>query len=154
MQLNELTKIPERDQHPKLTKALAQFNKLLAELRRKDLPEKSVIAINREIDKINSVSGSEKQLKKQLRKSQSAILEEIEKESKLVIKNHYRNTWLAVGMAAFGIPLGAAFGISLGNMAFLGIGLPLGLAVGLAIGTGLDKKAAEEGRQLDVEIAY
>ncbi|SEJ34931.1 hypothetical protein SAMN05192553_103394 [Cyclobacterium xiamenense] len=154
MQLNELTKIPERDQHPKLTKVLAQFNKLLAELRKKELPEKSVIAINREIDKINTVSGSEKKLKRQLSRTQSAILKEIEKEANLVTKNHYRNTWLAVGMAAFGIPLGVAFGLSLGNMAFLGIGLPIGLAVGLAIGTGMDKKAAEEGRQLDVEIAY
>jgi hypothetical protein len=34
MQLNELTKIPESDQHPKLTKSLAQLNQLLAELRK------------------------------------------------------------------------------------------------------------------------
>ena len=55
-------------------------------------------------------------------------------------------------MAAFGLPIGAGFGASLQNMAFLGIGLPIGMAIGMAIGTGMDKKAFEEGRQLDLEI--
>ena len=67
-------------------------------------------------------------------------------------KKHYRNTWLAVGMAAFGIPLGLAFGATLGNMAFLGIGLPIGMVFGMSVGTNMDKKAFEEGRQLDLEI--
>jgi hypothetical protein len=39
-------------------------------------------------------------------------------------------------------------------MAFMGIGMPIGIPIGLAIGSGLDKKAAEEGRQLDVEISF
>ena len=69
-------------------------------------------------------------------------------------KNHYRNTWLALGMAAFGIPLGVAFGMSLRNLAFLGIGLSIGLAIGIAVGTGMDKKAFEEGRQMDLEIKH
>ena len=91
-------------------------------------------------------------MKKQLRKTQTSILSKIEKELKLVTKNHYRNTWLAVGMAAFGIPLGVAFGASLGNMAFLGIGLPIGMIIGMAVGTNMDTKAFDEGRQLDLEI--
>jgi len=65
---------------------------------------------------------------------------------------HWNDTWLAVGMAAFGIPLGVAFGASLGNMAFLAIGIPVGMAIGIAVGTGMDKKAFEEGRQIDLEI--
>ena len=76
----------------------------------------------------------------------------MEKEHKMVTKNHYRNTWLAQGMAAFGIPLGVAFGTSLGNMAYLGIGLPIGMAIGSAVGKRMDKKALEEGRQLDLEL--
>lgn len=55
-------------------------------------------------------------------------------------------------MAVFGLPIGIIIGFALDNMAFLGIGLPMGLAVGIAIGTGMDKKAQEEGRQLDIEI--
>lgn len=93
-------------------------------------------------------------MRKQIRKIQSGILKLIEKELKLVTKNHYRNTWLALGMAAFGIPLGVAFGTSLGNIAFIGIGLPNGLTVGIAVGTGMDKKAFEEGKQMDLEIKH
>ena len=78
----------------------------------------------------------------------------VEKELKLVTKNHYRNTWLAIGMTAFGIPLGIAFGGSLGNMAFIGIGMPIGMAIGIAVGTEMDKKASENGKQLDLEIKY
>ena len=37
-------------------------------------------------------------------------------------------------------------------MAFLAIGIPLGMAIGIGLGTGMDKKALEEGRQLDIEI--
>ena len=91
---------------------------------------------------------------KQIKKSQARIIKLIEKEHKLVTKNHYRNTWLAVGMSAFGIPLGAAFGASLGNMAFIGIGIPVGMAIGIAIGTGMDKKAFEEGKQIDLELKH
>ena len=57
-------------------------------------------------------------------------------------------------MSAFGIPLGVAFGASLDNMAFLGIGIPIGMAIGMAVGAGMDKKAFEEGRQLNLEIPY
>ena len=95
-----------------------------------------------------------KELRKQIKNTQSGIIKLIEKEHKLVTKNHYRNTWLVVGMAVFGIPLGVAFGASLGNMAFLGIGLPIGMAIGSAVGTAMDKKAFEEGRQIDLEIKH
>ncbi len=57
-------------------------------------------------------------------------------------------------MAAFGIPLGVAFGISIGNMGLLGIGLPIGMVIGMAVGSVMDKKAVESGRQLDLEIKY
>ena len=78
----------------------------------------------------------------------------IEKEHKLVTKNHYRNTWLANGMTVFGLPIGVVFGTSLDNMGFLGIGLPLGMAIGMAVGNSMDEKAFESGKQLDVEIKY
>jgi len=48
--------------------------------------------------------------------------------------------------------MGVVFGIMVDNMAYLGIGLPLGLAIGAAVGSNMDKKAKEEGRQLDVEV--
>lgn len=154
MDIKELKNRPDIDQHKKLYASYIQFDKLLMELRKKELPNETVNSINDGIDQINSVSESEKVLRRLINKTQSRIIKLIEKEHKLVTKNHYRNTWLAVGMAAFGIPLGVAFGASLGNMAFLGIGLPIGMAIGIAVGTGMDKKAFEEGRQIDLEIKH
>lgn len=154
MEINELKKRDGIDSNKKLTDLYVQFGKLLSELRKRDLPDKVVHAINTNIDLIDLASGTEEELIKQLRKTQSDILRLIEKELKLVTKNHYRNIWLALGIAAFGVPLGVVFGLSLGNMGFMGIGIAIGIPVGLAIGTGLDKKAAEEGRQLDVEINH
>lgn len=152
MEINKLKKRDGIDSNKKLTDLYVQFGKLLSELRKRDLPDKVVQSINTNIDLINPALETEEQWRKQLRKTQSDILRLIEKELKLVPKNHYRNIWLALGIAAFGVPLGVAFGTSLGNMAFMGIGMAMGIPVGLAIGTGLDKKAADEGRQLDVEV--
>jgi hypothetical protein len=154
MEIKELKKRPSIEQNKKLISAYAQFDKLLTELKKKELTEEIVKSINNGIDQINSVSESEKQLRKQIRKTQSSILKLIEKELKIVTKNHYRNTWLAVGMAAFGLPLGVAFGASVGNMGLLAIGLPIGMVIGMAVGSGMDKKAFESGRQLDLEIKY
>jgi hypothetical protein len=83
-----------------------------------------------------------------------AIFKLVEKELKLVTKNHYRRLWMVLGMTIFGVLLGVAFGASLGNMAFLGLGLPIGMAIGIGVGTVMDKKAATEGRQLDVDLKY
>lgn len=136
----------------KLEKAIQQFNNLIIEIDKKDIPEKDVKAINAEIEKISIENDSEKVVLGQIKKIKSRIIKHVNKELKLVTKNYYRNTWMAVGMAAFGVPIGTALGASIGNMAFVGSGLAIGLAMGLAIGVGMDKKASEEGRQLDVEM--
>jgi F0F1-type ATP synthase assembly protein I len=154
MEIKELKNRPDLDQNEKLYASYALFDELLMKLRTKELPDKTVKSINDGVDQINSVSESEEELRKQIKKTQSNIIKQIEKEHKLVTKNHYRNTWLAVGMAAFGIPIGVAFGASLGSMAFLAIGIPIGMVIGLAIGSGMDKKAFEEGRQIDLELKY
>lgn len=154
MEIKELKRRPGIDQNEKLMNAYSQFDKLLGELKKKDLSEEIVLLINQGIDQINSISESEKELKKMIGKTQSGILSQVEKAHKIVVKNYYRNTWMSLGMAAFGLPLGVVFGTSLGNMAFLGIGLPIGMAIGIAVGSGMDIKASEEGRQIDLEITY
>lgn len=152
MKIKELNKRPGSSHTNKLNSSLAQFDKLLDELRKRELPDELVTSINNSIEQVNTDSESEKVVLKQLRKAQSNIVKLVEKELKLVTKNHYRNTWLALGMAAFGLPIGTALGASLGNMAFLGVGLPIGMAIGMAVGSGLDKKAFKDGRQLDLEL--
>ncbi|WP_234369063.1 hypothetical protein [Brumimicrobium mesophilum] len=154
MEIKELKIRPEKYQNKKLINGYDQFNHLLRLLRTKLLSDEIVISINNRIDELNLISVSEKELRIQIRRTQSSIIKLIEKKLNLVTKNHYRNTWLAVGMAAFGVPIGVVFGIALGNMGLLGIGLPIGMVIGIAVGSGLDKKAFEDGRQLDLEIKY
>jgi hypothetical protein len=89
-----------------------------------------------------------------IKQKQTKIIKLLEKELKIVPKNYYRNIWLAVGMSVFGLPIGVAFGVSIGNMGLLAIGLPIGMAIGTLVGSRMDKKAFEENRQLDIEIKY
>ena len=152
MEINELTERPNFKTDKKLYQSYFQLNKLLIELKTKPLSQEVINSINKDVDKINVASGSEKELRKLMRKSLSRILKLIEKEHKLVTKNHYQNIWLATGMAVFGLPFGVAFGFLLDNMAFLAIGLPIGMAIGIAVGNGMDKKAFEDERQIDIEI--
>lgn len=125
---------------------------LLRQLRERELPEETVKALNDGVDQVNGDFSSDKALKKQLIKTLSQLLRVLEKKHKIVAKNHYRNLWIGLGMAAFGLPIGMAFGTALGNLTFIGMGLPLGGAIGLALGVGMDRKAMKEGRQLDLEI--
>ena len=115
------------------------------------MPEDIVNFVNQNIEDINSFSGSNRELRALMRKSQSRILNLLEKKLKLVPKNHYRNRWMAIGMTVFGIPLGAALGAGSGNTSSIAIGIPIGMVIGLAIGSGMDKKAFAEGKQLDLE---
>ncbi|HSQ45887.1 MAG TPA: hypothetical protein VLM44_03100 [Lutibacter sp.] len=152
MKIIELNQKPDIDKNVKLKEACLQFEKLLIELRKKELPDSLVVSFNKDIQELNSTSSSGDELRKLVKDKQTRIIKVLEKDLKLVPKNYYRNLWLALGMGAFGIPLGVAFGASFGNMAFLGIGIPIGLAIGIAVGTAMDKKAFEEGRQLDMEV--
>lgn len=148
--LNNLN--PRTEKGKKWQKHYHTLQKLIEELNKKTIPEETTGFINKKIDEINDFSGSEKALSKELMKVQSSILKKIQKELKLVPKNHYRNIWIAIGMAVFGLPIGVGFGSALDNMAYIGIGLPIGIAIGISVGMGLDKKALEKGNQLNIEI--
>lgn len=136
----------------KLNNAFIQLQQLIKTLNQKKVPSDLIAKINSEISEINSSSLSGNTLRNLIKQKQLKIIKLIEKELKIVPINYYRNLWLALGMSAFGLPIGVALGLSLGNIALLGIGLPIGMAVGISIGTAMDKKAKEEGRQLDIEL--
>ena len=116
------------------------------------MPDKTVEIINKHIEDLNSSLISGNGFKRQLIKKQTQIVKLLEKEHKLVSKNYYRNLWMILGMSAIGLPIGVAFGVSIGNMGLLVIGLPIGMVIGLALGSGMDKKALKEGRQLNIEL--
>lgn len=143
---------PELLTDSKIKALYDQLQQLLNELEKKKVSAETANTINSEIEAINSTSLHDKDLYKMLKQKQNGIIKLLEKEHKIVPKNYYRNLWMAVGMGAFGLPIGVAFGLLIHNIALLSIGLPIGLGVGVLVGSSLDKKAETEGRQLDVEI--
>ncbi len=154
MNITELRKRSHTNHSKKLVRRFNKLELLINELNKREISNKFAKTINEEVNKVNTISDSDKLLLKQLRKSQWNILKFIEKELKLVPKNHYQNRWMAIGMSAFGIPMGVSFGASFDNMAYIGIGIPIGMVIGMAIGSRMDKKAQEEGRQLDIDINF
>lgn len=139
----------------RLSQLYSQFDTLLSELRKKEVPDSIIQTINNEVGEINtSNSLTTNDLRKVIKKKQTTILKLIEKDLKLVPKSYYRTLWLALGMTAFGIPLGVLAGILLGKSGLFAIGLPIGVAIGVTVGTLMDKTAAKENRQLNLEIKY
>ena len=94
--------------------------------------------------------GTEKEQTKIIKKSYHRILSLIKKELGLVKKNHYRTLWMSLGMSIFGVPIGAGISVVLDNFAMIGAFIPIGMGIGMALGTGMDSKAAKEGKQLDL----
>jgi hypothetical protein len=153
MDLKTLRKLSTEESSKRLINKHDELSRLMALLRNRDLPENLKEAINHDVEGINFFTGPNKELLKRVRSAEIRILRRIEKEEKLVPKNAYRTRWMAIGMSVFGIPIGVAFGASLGNMAFLAIGIPMGMSIGIALGASMDSKANKEGRQLDIEIS-
>lgn len=151
MRLKELNIKLNIDQNSKLSKKYIQFENLISELNTKQIPDVIATYINDNIEAINAIDNSDKGLGKQIKNSQRGILKLIEKELNLVTKNHYRNTWFVIGMG-LGIAIGSAIGSSSGNTSLLALGIPIGFSIGAAIGTSKDKKAKDNGLQLDIEI--
>ena len=143
---------PELVSGKSLDKKYRAFRRLIDALRRRELPAVITDELNRDLALLNGTDSGNKEFSKKLGEIQRRLLRNLEKVLKMVPKNHYRNLWMSTGMAAFGLPLGAAIGASLDNMAYLAIGLPMGLAIGIAVGTAMDEKARKAGFQLDVDL--
>jgi hypothetical protein len=152
MNIIELNNAQKISSTKKLVTIYEQFDNLLSELRKHDLPIHIKEVINSYINEINTSTLTGSDFIKLVKLKQSSILKQIEKELKIVPKNYYRNIWMVIGMSGIGMPVGVAFGLSMGNIALLGLGFPIGMAVGMAVGASLDKKAIQQGKQLNIEI--
>ncbi len=137
-----------------LSERYFQLNTLLEELGTKALPDDVILLLNQRIKSLNESVLEGKALSKSFSKQQREIIQLIEKKLKIVPKNYYRNLWMAIGMAAFGIPLGAAISNMSHNVGLMAIGIPIGLGIGIAVGTSMDQKAAARGKQLHFEAKY
>ncbi|MDE5422080.1 hypothetical protein L3073_07645 [Ancylomarina sp. DW003] len=150
----EIIKLARRSNIEENKKLVSQYDfleKLFEELRQKELPLDLIGSINQKVELLNVFSGLDKDLSKLMSRNKAEILQLLEKDLKIVCKGHYQNLWLSVGLAAFGLPMGVLFGISSGSMAYIGLGLPLGMLIGMTYGIFLDKKAQEDGKQLETE---
>ena len=147
----ELNLTPDKRQPRKLRKPLKNLRLLLEALRGTRITEQDEEVINTAIHSLNHYHGDDKGLVDQVRLTYKRIYSYVIRELKLVPKKYYQNLWMGLGMAVFGIPIGVAMSSALGNFAFIGVGPAIGLSIGLAIGMEKDKRAAEEGRQIDYE---
>ena len=137
----------------KLSRIYNQLGELLKELREKELPPEVIKSINQDIEELNFTILTGIELRRLVKQKQTKIIKLVEKELKITPKNYYRNLWLVLGMS-LGSGIGVFIATSIGNMGLLGIGIPIGMVIGIAVGTAMDKKAFEEGRQLNIEVKY
>lgn len=154
MELIQLNLKRDEINNDKVKKLYLQIQELLEKVKHKNLSPETIQFLNQQINDINIAGTNDPALQKLLRNRQNSIVKKLEANHKLVPKNYYRNLWLAVGMAAFGLPLGVVFGLLVGNIGLMAIGLPIGMAIGVGFGTLMDKKALEEGRQIDIELRF
>ena len=146
IQLNELG----QTENKRLNNAYQQMASLLAALEKKEVPEAIQDEVNVKVTNLNAYTGDEKGYARELNRTYSYVLRLLQEKLNWVPKDFYRNQWMALGMSVFGMPLGVALGLALDNMAFMAAFLPMGMAIGMAIGSGMDKKAVEEGRVLEI----
>ena len=143
MTINNIIPRKNTEENKRLSKAYRQMQSLIDALNQKEIPEEIQESINADIVSINSFSGTDIELRKFIKKVRSKTLKLVEKELELVAINHYRDLWMAIGVA-----LGVAFSASFDNN---GMGLIIGLAIGIAVGTNMDNKAAKNGKQMNLK---
>ena len=154
MNIIELKERQDLSYDTKTNRIYIQLEELLNQLSKRNLPQNIIESVNQDIEAVNASLLIGNDFRKLVKQKQNKIIKLLEKDLKVVPKNYYRNMWLALGMSVFGLPIGVAFGASIGNMGLLGVGLPIGMAIGALVGSKMDKKALEEGRQLNIEIKY
>lgn len=134
----------------KLTAIALRLDTLVDALNERSIPSELAEKIDFRIRSINATGGVSVSVR-ELTSLYKEILKLIESELGLVPKNHHLKIWMALGMSAFGLPVGIMISVLTGNYAFVSIGLPIGMGAGVAVGSAFDRKAATEGRQLNIE---
>jgi hypothetical protein len=150
MQIVELKEVQNISNNKNLNHTYSCFKELLQELRNKELSQKVIACISRDIKEINSSANTDKILSKLLNDKHTKILTLVKKEYKLIPKGRYTTLWAILGIIVFGLPLGIMYGKITDNMGIIGTGLSVGLGVGILVGMWFDNKVKKEGRQLNI----
>lgn len=154
MTLIELSENEHAKSSAKTSRYMSNLATMLDVLRKRDLPEELIKAINDEVAVINTTNKTDYALHKLVKSKYQHLVKLLEKEVKLVPIHYYRNLWMVVGMSAFGLPFGLAISMAIGNFGILGVGIPIGMVIGMGVGKKMDNKAKDEGRQFDFEMVY
>ncbi|TVZ25234.1 hypothetical protein JM83_0136 [Gillisia sp. Hel_I_86] len=152
MELERLKKRTFSKKKNAIIKEYILLEKLVQELQNRELPPEVLVEMNVEIEHLNACLDDHPRFLSKIKSAKMLLLNNIHKNLEIVPKNYYRNLWLAIGMSAFGLPLGIVFSVIWNNYSFMAIGLPIGMSIGIALGTLLDKQAEENNRQLELEI--
>ena len=142
MTIINITPRKNTEESKRLNKSYLQMQSLIDALNQKEIPEAIQQSINRDIESINSFGGTDTELRKYIKKIRYKTLKLVENELELVAINHYRDLYMAIGMA-----LGVAVSTFYDHN---GISLIIGLVVGMTLGANMDKKAAAKDKQLNL----
>ena len=126
------------------------MQKLIEAINAHQIPSEIAEEIDDRVQLVETFDGSPKEWRKKIRKTYRSTVALLEKELKIVRKHHYRDTWMPMGMAMFGVPIGTAFATAIGNFGLMSTFFPIGMIIGMMIGSQMDKKAQLEGRQLAI----
>jgi len=150
MNIEKLKDRANSEQNKKLLAANRKMQQLIQALEKKEIPTENLIVINRDIELINSFSGTEREVIKILKKANSKIIKYVEKELQFVSKQHYRSLGIVFGMLA-GTMFSSIFGsIGMGIGISTGMGISFGMLIGIIVGSYLDGQAEKKGLQLDL----
>lgn len=149
--MKKLIERPELEENKKAFQRYQRLENLLQAIEKRDWQNGIPSVVNHRIETLNQISSTEKNIAGKIKEHQNLIIQELEKNHKIVPKNFYRRKWLSLGVGALGVPIGFILGKATGNMGLFGIGMPIGLGIGSILGMSMDKKASRENRQLDFE---
>lgn len=151
MKIIDLNNKQNKNQSNKIVKHYSQLERLIIDLKEREITDKIILSINYEINIINECKGTEKDFLCKLKEAKSNILKLIEKELKLVPKVYYQNRWMVYGMMA-GLIISIVlkqFGLD-NTWNSVGMMLPMGILFGIVAGKNRDEKAQKEGLQLKI----
>lgn len=132
--------------------AVTQFEKLIQEIHRMELPPEVIVELNIELEKLELQLAFQKKFYKQIKTSKAVLLKILYHEVGVVPINHYRDLWIALGLSGIGIPLGIFLSFFMDNSSAIALGIALGCSMGIVIGANLDNQAEAEGRQMAIRL--
>jgi len=155
MKVTLLNRRKEYAHYQRLAKAYSKMEGLIEVINKKGIPDENERVISSDIQKVNSFSGSDKELTKLLKKTYTKTLTYLEQELSLVTKLHYQKTWMIYGMMAgllFSTLIPSFFESA--TWVSISMSLSMGMLMGMLAGKNKDKVVEKAGRQLNLNPSF